>query len=255
MPSAYTSGSGLVVGTHDGNLGALMWNWLTARPQQYKELIDIDASHAAFDSVHVAAQRIPPCKKPSDFGLWCLSRATAAAEEETARYFLWHLFSCVGSGEGADGLSHQVVEAQLGAHPVLLAWWRGSRKARDEAGALLVQAMADDKEVVQQAKDKQDEARRNKQKQWQQYLLQHEADIREEYPPALLDGLAHAYFGLFEQRETPKASLLAFLGRNAWLSSLSRRYGPRQAEAICLTQPMSLVWQQQEKAMTSPCLS
>ena len=202
----------LVVGTHDGNLGALMWAWLTARPQQYKELIDIDASHAAFDSVHVAAQRIPPCKKPSDFGLWCLSRATAAAEEETARYFLWHLFSCVGRGEGADGLSHQVVEAQLGAHPALLAWSRGVLEARDDAGFLEAQAMARDEEDLQRAKAERDGVRRNKQKQWQQHLLQHKADIRAEWPPALLDNLAHAYFGFFERYETPTGNLLAFLG-------------------------------------------
>ena len=223
---------GLVAGTLDRNLGALMWDWLTARPQQYKALIDIAASHPEFDSVHVAAQRIPPCKKPSDFGLWCLSRATAAAEEETARYFLWHLFGCLGSGEGADGLSHQVVEARLSARPALLAWWRGLWEARDEAGTLAAQAMADDEEDLQRDRAEQHEATRDRQQRWQRYMRQHEAGIREECPPAVLDDLARAYFGLFEPGETPTTSLLAFLGdeRLVELAIAALRATPRRSD-------------------------
>ena len=203
---------GLVVGTHDRDMGVLMWDWLTAHPQQYKALIDIDASHTAFDSVHAAEQRIPDCKKPSDFGAWCLSRATAAADEETARYFLQRLFGCLGGGQGADGLSYQIVEAQLDAHPALLASWRGLREVRDEPGTVATQAMTDDKEDVQPARVTRRKAMRNKQEQWQQHMRQHEAEIRTECPPALLNQFAQAYMGLFEPGETPTASLLAFLG-------------------------------------------
>ena len=203
---------GLVVGTHDRDMGALMWDWLTAHPQQYKALIDIDASHTAFDSVHAAEQRIPDCKKPSDFGAWCLSRATAAADEETARYFLQRLFGCLGGGQGADGLSYQIVEAQLDAHPALLASWRGLREVRNDAGMVATQAMADDEEDVQPARVTRYKAMRSKQEQWQQHMRQHEAEIRAECPPVLLNQLAQAYLGLFEPGETPTASLLAFLG-------------------------------------------
>ena len=199
---------GLVAGTYDGKLAALMWDWLTTRPQQYKELVDIDASRSTLHSIHKAPPRIPACKKPSDFGVWCLSRATAAKEEETARYFLLQLFGCLSSDQGADGLSYEVVESELGAHPALLVWWRGVLEARDKAGYLEAQ----DEEDLRRAKAEQYEATRNKQQQWQQYMRQHEADIRKECPPAVLDHLAHAYFGLFEPDETPTTSLLAFLG-------------------------------------------
>ena len=199
---------GLVAGTYDGRLATLMWDWLTARPQQYKELIDIVASRSTLHSIHKAPPRILACKKPSDFGVWCLSRATAAKEEETARYFLLQLFRCLSSGQGADGLSYEVVESELGAHPALLVWWRRVLEARDEAGY----REAQDEEDLRRAKAEQHEATRNKQRQWQQYMRQHEADIRKECPPVVLDHLAHAYFGLFEPGETPTASLLAFLG-------------------------------------------
>ncbi len=199
---------GLVAETYDGKLAALMWDWLTTHPQQYKALIDIAASRSTPHSIHKAAQRIPACKKPSDFGVWCLSRATAAKEEEAARYFLLQLFGCLNSDQGVDGLSYEVVESELGAHPALLVWWRRVLEARDEAGYLEAQ----DEEDLRRARVEQYEATRNKQQQWQQYIRQHEADIRKECPPAVLDHLAHAYFGLFEPGETPTASLLAFLG-------------------------------------------
>ena len=189
---------GLVVGTYDGELAALMWDWLTTHPQQYKALIDIAASRSTLRSIHKAAQRIPACEKPSDFGAWCLHRATTAADEETARYFVLLLFGCLSSGQGADGLSRQIVESQLGAYPALLAWWRGAFEAREED--------------LRRAKAERDGVRRNRQKQWQQHLLQHDADIRVEWPPALLDSLAHAYFGSFEPNETPTGNPLAFLG-------------------------------------------
>ena len=199
---------GLVAGTYDGKLAALMWDWLTTRPQQYKELVDIDASRSTLHSIHKAPPRIPACKKPSDFGVWCLSRATAAKEEETARYFLLRLFGCLNSDQGVDGLSYEVVESELGAHPALLVWWRDVLEVRDEAGYREDQYEED----LRRAKAEQHEATRNKQQRRRQYMRQHEASIRKECPPAVLDHLAHAYFGLFELGETPTASLLAFLG-------------------------------------------
>ena len=233
---------GLVAETYDGRLAAQMWDWLTTHPQQYKALIDVAASRSALHSIHKAAQRIPACKKPSDFGVWCLSRTMAAEEEETARYFLQQLFGCLSSGQGTHRLSQQIVESELGARPALLAWWRGVLEARDEAGYLDAQAMARDEEDLQRAKAARDDVRRNKQKQWRQHLLQHEADVRARCPPALLDDLAHAYFGLFEPNETPTASLFAFLGDKglvelvlaALRATPSRRDLPGAADVIRL---------------------
>ena len=198
---------GLVSEAHDGELQGKLRDWLTARPQRYKGLIDAAvADQPSVDAMRQAARRIPACRRPSDFDRWCLRRATDCASEEAARFYLLLLLECLG-GEGSEGISPEIVSAQLEARPSLREWWRrllGSRRDyEDEADA-------------QQAAARQDEEMRDRQERWRRRLHQHEAEIREnKCPPALLDDLAHAYFGLFEQAETPEDRLLALLGDEA----------------------------------------
>ena len=204
---------GLVSEAYDGELGSALSDWLTAHPQRYKELVAAAvADQSDVNAMRQAARRIPPCRRPSDFGRWCLSRAVAVASEEAACYYLWRLFGCLGSGQGAEGISSEVVLAQLEAQPSRLKWWRDLLEGHGKAQAHLAQAMAQDEADVQRAAAWQAE-KRNRQERWRQRLHRHETEIRtNKCPPALLNDLGHAYFGLFEQAETPAARLLALLG-------------------------------------------
>ena len=181
--------------------------WLRARPQRHKELFDVAvADQSDILAIMRAARRIPNCRKPRDFGRWCLSRAAAVASEEAARYYLRLLHGCLDTGEGADGISWDVVPAQLEGHPSRLQLWRDFLSPIQEN-----EVEAD----AQQAAARRDEEKRNEQERWRQHLRRHESEIRKnECPPALLNDLAQAYFGLFEPAETPNARLLALLGED-----------------------------------------
>ena len=207
---------GLVSEAHDGELQGKLRDWLKARPQRYKGLIDAAvADQPSVDAMRQAARRIPACRRPSDFDRWCLRRATDCASEEAARFYLLLFLECLGD-EGSEGISPEIVSAQLEAKPSLREWWSRLLGSRHNHEAYLVQAIADDAADARRAAARQDEEERDRQERWRQRLHRHEAEIREnKCPPALLDDLAHAYFGLFEQAETPEDGLLALLGDEA----------------------------------------
>ena len=207
---------GLVSKPHDQQLRNSLSRWLAERPQHYKELIDTAvAAQSDMLAMRQSARRIPRCRIPSDFGSWCLSRATAVASEEAARYYLLRLLECLDGGEGVEGFSWEVVPTQLETRPTRLKWWRRLLGNRGEAQAYWAQAMAEDEAEAQRTAAKEDEERWDEQERWRERLRRHEVEIREnKCPPALLDYLAQTYLGLFEQAETPAARLLALLGED-----------------------------------------
>ena len=207
---------GLVSKPEDGLLQGSLSDWLAARPRRYKELVDAAvADQSDMDAMRQAARRIPPCHKSSDFGRWCLSRAVTVTSEEAARYYLLRLFECLGSDGGSEGVSSEVVLAQLETQPPRLKWWCDLLSYDRENHARWTQAMAEDQAEAQRAADKRDDEKRDEQKHWRERLRRHEVEIREnKCPPALLDYLAQTYLGLFEQAETPAARLLALLGED-----------------------------------------
>ena len=207
---------GLVSKPEDGLLQGSLSDWLAARPQRYKELVDAAvADQSDMDAMRQAARRIPPYRIPSDFGRWCLSRATAVASGEAARYYLLRLLECLNGGEGVEGISWDVVPTQLETRPTRLKWWRGLLENRGKTQAYWTQAMAEDQAEAQRTAAKEDEERWDEQERWREHLRRREAEIRaNKCPPALLDYLAQTYFGLFEQAETPTARLLALLGED-----------------------------------------
>ena len=235
---------GLVSKPEDGPLQGSLSDWLAARHRRYKELVDAAvADQSDMDAMRQAAGRIPPCHKPSDFGRWCLSRAVTVTSEEAARYYLLRLFECLGSGGGSEGISREVVLAQLETQPSRLKWWCDLLSYDHENYARWTQAMAEDQADAQRAAARQDEEKRNRQERWRQHLRRHESEIRKnKCPPALLSDLAQAYFGLFEQAETPNARLLALLGEDnlvhlaltAIRNTPSRTDLPQAAEIIGL---------------------
>ena len=207
---------GLVSKPEDGLLRGSLSDWLAARPRRYKELVDAAvADQSDLDAMRQAARRIPPCHKPSDFGRWCLSRAVTVTSEEAARYYLLRLFECLGSDGGSEGISREVVLAQLETQPSRLKWWCDLLSYGHENYARWTQAMAEDQAEAQRAANKQDGEKRDQQENWRERLRRHEVEIREnKCPPALLNYLAQTYFGLFEQAETSAARLLALLGED-----------------------------------------
>ena len=236
---------GLVSKPRDGSWQVSLSRWLTARPQRYKELVATAVASAGTLEVAMvqAAKRIPHCRRPSDFGHWCLSRAADVVSEEEARYYLGRLLECLDSGEGAEGVSWEVALAQLEARPSRLEWWRDLLGRRGELQAYCTQAMAENEADAQEAAARRDEEKRNEQERWRQHLRRHESEIRKnKCPPALLSDLAQAYFGLFEQAETPNARLLALLGEDnlvhlaltAIRNTPSRTDLPQAAEIIGL---------------------
>ncbi len=236
---------GLVSKPRDGSWQVSLSRWLTARPQRYKELVATAVASAGTLEVAMvqAAKRIPHCRRPSDFGHWCLSRAADVVSEEEARYYLRRLRECLDSGEGAEGVSWEVALAQLEARPSRLEWWRDLLGRRGELQAYWAQAMAENEADAQEAAARRDEEKRNEQERWRQHLRRHESEIRKnECPPALLNDLAQAYFGLFEPAETPNARLLALLGEDnlvhlaltAIRNTPSRTDLPQAAEIIGL---------------------
>ncbi len=207
---------GLVSKPHDQQLRNSLSRWLAERPQHYKELVDTAvAAQSDMHAMMQSARRIPRCRIPSDFGSWCLSRATAVASEEAARYYLLRLLECLDGGEGVEGFSWEAVPTQLETRPTRLKWWRLLLGNRGEAQAFWAQAMAEDEADAQRTAAKEDEERWDEQERWRERLRRHEVEIREnKCPAALLDYLAQTYFGLFEQAETPAARLLALLGED-----------------------------------------
>ena len=207
---------GLVSKPEDGLLQGALSDWLAARPRRYKELVDAAvADQSDMDAMRQAARRIPPYRIPSDFGSWCLSRATAVASGEAAHYYLLRLLECLNGGEGVEGISWDVVPMQLETRPTRLKWWRRLLENRGKTQAYWTQAMAEDQAEAQRTAAKEDEERWDEQERWREHLRRREAEIRaNKCPPALLDYLAQTYFGFFEQAETTTARLLALLGED-----------------------------------------
>ena len=97
----------------------------------------------------------------------------------------------------------------------LFHWLGLVSEARGLLGRQL-RATADDEADAQRAVVEQNNEKRNRQERWCHRLRRHEAEIRKNTcPPALLNDLAQAYFGLFEQAETPTARLFALLGEDS----------------------------------------
>ncbi len=209
--------------------------WLRARPQRHKELFDVAvADQSDILTIMRAARRIPNCRKPRDFGRWCLSRAAAVASEEAARYYLRLLHGCLDTGEGADGISWDVVPAQLEGHPSRLQLWRDFLSPIQEN-----EVEAD----AQQAAARRDEERRKVRERWQQHLRGHEAEVyANTCSPALLNVLAQAYFGFFgkagESTDNLRALLdeesLVQLALTAIRNTPSRTDLPESAEIVRL---------------------
>ena len=198
---------GLVSEPRDQPLQDALSRWLAERPQCYKELVDAAVADQSEMHAMIGATR------PSGFSRWCLSRAKAVASEEAARYYLGRLLECLDGDESAEGVSSEVVAAQLEAQPSRLRWWQGLLENRGKDEAHWAQVMAKDEAETQRAAAKQDEETRNLRERWRQHLRQHEAEIRaNKCAPALLNDLGQACFGWFEPAETPAAGLRDLLG-------------------------------------------
>ena len=250
---------GLVSKPEDGPLQGSLSDWLAARHRRYKELVDAAvADQSDMDAMRQAARRIPRCRIPSDFGSWCLSRATDVASGEAARYYLLRLLECLNGGEGVAGISWDVVPTQLKTQPTRLKRWRHLLEIWRNTQADLAQAMAEDEANAQRAAAKQDDEQRSEQERWREHLRRHEAEIRENNcPPALLNYLAQTYFGYFEQAETPADRLLALLGEDSLvqLALTAIRDTPRRTDLPEAAEIIGLALEESYHCLALPFLA
>ena len=224
--------------------------WLTARPQRYKELVDVAvADQSDILAIMRATRRIPNCRKPRDFGRWCLSRAAAVASEESASYYLRLLHGCLDTGEGADGISWDVVPGQLEDRPSRLRLWRD------------LQSQIQENEVeadAHRAAARQDEERRKVRERWQQHLRGHEAAIHTNtYPAALLNVLAQVYFGFFGKAGEPTDNLRTLLDEESLvrLALTAIRNTPSRADLPGSAEIVRLALEEKDHYLAWPFLA
>ena len=209
-------GAGLItdLGRLSDNSLALVRRWLGERPATQKEILVEGTRRCAalgdeafWRDANEIQRRLYGSARPADFGSWCLEQAETAPDQRVAKYFLRHAMSAVRAPNEDRGLSLDVMERRVQAHPVL-----ASAYAELQCGERETELLLRRHERRRRRRDAEDEQEHQERLA---YIRSHEASLRENRcPPALLHQLAAAYCGLLIEADgdTPTARLRNLFG-------------------------------------------
>ena len=175
-------------------------SWLEQHPEAQKSIIAEGLGHASFGfgearlPVNDVRHRLYGCKRPADFGLWCL-QMIEGSESRIAQLLLAYAFDAVAKNEGDEGLSVEVLIDYTRAHPALA-----------DALAELGVCHLDEVYFSNQEHTRNVRRRRERERYRRQTLIDlvrsHEEALRENRgPPYLLQQIAEGYFGLLAEAE------------------------------------------------------
>ena len=173
-------------------------SWLELYPQIQKSVFAEGVSRAESDAdhFHIRASTIWRRlygSRPADFGLWCLHRAMAATERQSARFYLACSLAAVSERKGDDGLSMDVLSDHTRNDPALAGMLAELRRPDDADRAV--------QELSRRTRQLRSEDERRR-AEWIGHARDHEEALRANRgPPSLLHQLAMAYFGLLTDVE------------------------------------------------------
>ena len=163
--------------------------WLEQHPAIQKAILTegvrryVESDEESFSGyMYEVEQHLYRANPPSDFAAWCLEQAMATTDSQVAEYFI--------ARASREGLP---LESQLEqAH--------GHRDLQNRISTMITQRDRYEAEYQEHARQRQSytEERERKENDWLAYVRSNEAALRENRAaPALLHGLAKAYFGNF----------------------------------------------------------
>ncbi len=173
-------------------------SWLERHPEIQKSVFaeGVNRAQSDPDRFRILASRIWRRlygSRPADFGLWCLHRAMAAVDRQSARFYLACSLAAVSERKGDDGLSMDVLIERTRDDPALAEMLAELRRPDD----------AD--RTVQELNRRARQLRREvegRHVEWIGHVRDHEEALRANRgSPPLLHQLAMAYFGLLADIE------------------------------------------------------
>jgi hypothetical protein len=167
-------------------------DWLSARPDRYKTILNESVNRAkGQENVqrhlhHNWRQHLYGARPPPDLGLWLLTQAEEADDDEIAEYLLQESAQTLWKGYGNEGLSLELLQTWVAARPRFCPWfekamyWPIPDYHFDHVGKMR-------ERVERDATNKRG---------WISFFLEHQLRLNEGTAnPRVMDNLALAYFG------------------------------------------------------------
>ncbi|MXZ73312.1 MAG: hypothetical protein F4Z04_17660 [Acidobacteria bacterium] len=160
-------------------------------------------------ALHGVLRHLYGSTPPADFGAWCLDQAIAATDERVSRMYLERSLTALADRTGDEGLSLEVLFERT----------KGRLDLADIVNKLGRWPLDGHLELVARIRDKQPDQEKveRERREWIEHFRSQEAALRANRgSPALLHGIALAYFGIAVDAfgDDPMARLAGCLGND-----------------------------------------
>ena len=166
--------------------------WLEHRPDVQKAVLMEGLKRCAAGAdfwvqAFEVRNRLYGVRRPTDFGLWCLSQAVSMADTrlQLAEYLLWEAYQAHKDGEGSEGISLDVLRARVRENEKLSSGWEWVTRPRTW-------------QQVTEGRRRHAEEQHEREDEWLAHVQSNRPALNENRAaPALLFQIARAYFGSF----------------------------------------------------------